>query len=235
MTNEHEVMKLLKELAGDLERRALVTDKTGVSTVERLCWVMDLDPMQPTLKFGAVKQTNEAYVAKELDWYLSQDLNVYPKMSDVKIWTQVCSALGLINSNYGWCIFSVDNGSQYDHVLAELKAKPFSRRAEMIYTRPSMWTDCCENGRSDFICTDKTQAFIRDGRLDYHVHQRSCDLIYGFFNDQAWHHWVYQKLLKDLREDYPDLQPGRMRYIIDSVHVYERHFDLLTQMSMVNL
>ena len=30
-----------------------------------------------------------------------------------KIWKQVASTDNLVNSNYGWCIFSIENGEQY--------------------------------------------------------------------------------------------------------------------------
>jgi hypothetical protein len=33
-------------------------------------------------------------------------------VKDVKIWQEVASNKGEINSNYGWCVFHPDNGSE---------------------------------------------------------------------------------------------------------------------------
>jgi thymidylate synthase len=234
--NEFEVMYLLVELDHDLSEGILVTDKSGVSTVERLMWKMRLDPRQPHLKFGDIKETNDLYVQNELLWYLSQDLNVRNDyVGHVKIWQKVADADGFINSNYGWCVFSEENHRQYDHVVEELLLNPFSRRAEMIYNRPEMWEDYNKNGRSDFMCTDKVQVLIRNNKLIYHVHQRSCDLMFGFFNDFPWACYVYERLMVDLRKTYPDLEYGYIDYVCDSIHVYERHFETLKQMAKVPL
>lgn len=65
-------------------------------------------------------------------------------MDDIKIW-QFCASKDdkqEINSNYGWCVFSEANGSQYEHCLKHLKEDPFTREAMIIYTRPSIQDDC---------------------------------------------------------------------------------------------
>jgi thymidylate synthase len=93
-----------------------------------------------------------------------------------------------------------------------------------MYNRPSMTEDYNKNGRSDYICTIYTQLFIRDNKLIYNVKQRSCDAIYGFFNDFAWHCYVYDKVFKDLLLSYPSLEIGHINYSIDSFHIYEKHF-----------
>lgn len=223
MSNNTIILSKLKELKSRYESNLFVTDKSGVKTVELLNMVVDLDPTQPIIDLG-FKKTNESYVQKELSWYLNQDLNVYPQMSDITIWIKVCDKDGFINSNYGWCIFSKENYSQYDYAVNELKNNQSSRRACMMYNRPSMTEDYNKNGRSDYICTIYTQLFIRDNKLIYNVKQRSCDAIYGFFNDFAWHCYVYDKVFKDLLLTYPSLEIGHINYSIDSFHIYEKHF-----------
>ena len=223
MINEKQISPFIVKLYTKLFKENFVIDKSGVKMVELLGISIKLNPNQPILNFGK-KKSNEAYIKKELDWYLSQDLNVYPMMKDVKIWTEVADKDGYINSNYGWCIFSEANYSQYDFVLEELNRNRESRRACMIYNRPSMTIDYNYRGRSDYICTNYVQCFIRKGKLEYHIHQRSCDMVFGFFNDFAWHCYVYNRLVKDL-----NVSVGNILYIIDSFHVYERHFPILTE------
>jgi thymidylate synthase len=223
MSNNEIVLNVVKEFHNEILNDNFVIDKSGVKTVEFINYNMKLNPLQSVIDVGP-KKTNEKYVEKELQWYLSQSLNIHPMMSDVQIWTQVCDNNGFINSNYGWCIFSENNYNQYDFVLHELQNNPYSRRACMIYNRPSMVIDYNINGRSDYMCTNYVSCFIRNGELIYNIKQRSCDFIYGFFNDFAWHCWVYQKLQNDLK-----CNTGIINYTIDSFHVYERHFDIISK------
>ena len=97
----------------------------------------------------------------------------------------------------------------------------------MIYTRPSMQTEYNKEGMSDFMCTNNTQALIRDNKLIYIINQRSCDAIFGFKNDLYWHINVLKELVEELKIDYPELEPGQIQYQFGSLHVYERHFDLI--------
>jgi len=144
-----------------------------------------------------------------------------------KIWQQVASVNGEINSNYGWVIYNKDNHEQYAQCLRALRRDKNTRRAMMIYTRPSMQTEYNKDGMSDFICTNNTQLLIRNNQLDYIVNQRSCDAIFGFKNDVYWHRHVQNEILKDITTDYPDVTLGKIYYQTGSLHVYERHFDLI--------
>jgi len=73
----------------------------------------------------------------------------------------------------------------------------------MIYQRPSMQYDFNKNGMNDFICTNYVQLFIRNDALIYIVDMRSNDAIYGFFNDFAWHCYIYKKVYTELYQIYP--------------------------------
>src|SRR5262245_60805635 len=83
------------------------------------------------------------YIHREEQWYDSQSLNVNDIPGGApKVWLAVADKTnGEVNSNYGWTTYSKANGEQYSKVLAELKKNPESRRAVVIYTRPSMWED----------------------------------------------------------------------------------------------
>ena len=51
--------------------------------------------------------------------------------------------------------------------FTELWSNPDSRRAQMIYNRPSIWVEYNdEGGKSDFICTNAQTFYIRDGVLN---------------------------------------------------------------------
>jgi thymidylate synthase len=166
---------------------------------------------------------NQEYIDHEIQWYQSMSLNV----NDIPggppaIWKQVSDENGYINSNYGWCLWSEDNYFQFSHVLHELMTNPESRRAVMIYTRPNMWFDYNKNGRSDFMCTNAVQYMIRDGKLHAVVQMRSNDVVYGYKNDYAWQKYVLTILSRML-----DVPTGDIIWNVGSLHVYERHFDLV--------
>jgi thymidylate synthase len=195
-----------------------VTDKSGVKMLELISASFVADE---SAIFGKV---NQDYVDRELAWYKSQSLNV----NDIPggppaIWKQVADKDGFINSNYGWCIWSEMNGNQYDHAVNELRINPESRRAVMIYTRPSMWYKYNACGMSDFMCTNAVQYVIRHGQVNAIVQMRSNDVVFGYKNDYAWQKHVLDLVAADL-----DVPAGVILWNAGSLHVYERHFDLIS-------
>lgn len=202
---------------GLLEEERFVTDKTGCKMIEIVGanFIADL----PSI-FGTV---NEDYVKREIQWYESQSLNVNDIPEPVPaIWKAVATPTGRINSNYGWCIFSDKNHQQYSNCLKTLQNDPFSRRAIMIYTRPQMQYDYNWGGMSDFMCTNTVQYVIRDGKVHSIVQMRSNDVVFGYKNDYAWQKHVLDKLAQDL-----NLPAGNIYWNVGSLHVYEKHFNLV--------
>ena len=200
----------------ELKSERFVTDKTGVKTIEMLGASFEAD--EPSI-FGDV---NDDYIQRELEWYKSMSLYVddIPGITPA-IWKNVASTEGKINSNYGWAIYSEDNGYQYLHVLGELKLNPNSRRAVMIYTRPTMHNDYNQDGMSDFMCTNAVQYMIRDGQLVAIVQMRSNDVVFGYRNDYAWQKYVADELSADLELS----REPKIIWQVGNLHVYERHFD----------
>ena len=200
-----------------LVKEEYVTDKTGVKTLEIMNASFIAD--HPAI-IGTV---NEDYVERELAWYKSQSLNVNDIPGETPaIWKAVATEDGYINSNYGWCIWSDENHNQYTNVLDELKKNPDSRRANMIYTRPTMHSDYNRNGMSDFMCTNNVQYLIRNGELNALVYMRSNDAVFGYKNDWAWQKHVLDSLCKEL-----NVPAGQIYWNVSSLHIYERHFQLL--------
>lgn len=200
-----------------LVKEEYVTDKTGVKTLEIMNASFIAD--QPAI----IGKVNEDYVERELAWYKSQSLNVNDIPGETPaIWKAVATEDGYINSNYGWCIWSDENHNQYTNVLDELKKNPDSRRANMIYTRPTMHSDYNRNGMSDFMCTNNVQYLIRNGELNALVYMRSNDAVFGYKNDWAWQKHVLDSLCNEL-----NVPAGQIYWNVSSLHIYERHFGLL--------
>lgn len=214
------VKDIRDEFADLYKSETFVIDKTGAKVVEIIGSSFVIDR---SFIFG---KPNEEYIERELAWYKSRSLNVNDIPDQVPaIWKAVATPDGLINSNYGYLIFSEENGDQFNNVVRELDKNPFSRRAEMIYTRPSMHSDYNAGGMSDFVCTEAVQYFIRDNRLDVVVKMRSNDAWAGFRNDLAWQQHVQGMVQCELKDTSIDL--GDIYWCAGSLHVYEKNFYLI--------
>ena len=214
-------MKCTNDIRADLIEKYLeqdfVIDRTGAKTIEVLgeSFVATEDWL---IRTPAYK-----YIERELQWYDSQSLYVDDIPGETpQIWKDISSDEGKINSNYGWCIYSEENGNQYKHVLRELKTNPNSRRAAMIYNRPSMHLDFNRDGMSDFMCTFANTFMIRDGKLISHYAMRSNDAVFGYNNDVAWAKFVQGQLAYDL-----GVEVGELIWTATNLHVYERHFGFI--------
>ena len=228
MKNEKVLLPLFKELKTKVDNQDFVIDKSGVKVVELIAPRIELNPQQPLLKFNG-RKTPEKYVNAELDWYLSEDLNVRNISEHASIWKDVSDEAGYINSNYGYLVYSASNHHQYYNCWKELCKNKESRRAIQIYTRPSMHYDYNRDGMSDFICTLAHQFFIRNNELISVVNCRSVDFIFGFFNDFYWFSYIHNEMFEDLLKTYSELKNGKMIYVPNSLHIYERHFDMLNK------
>ena len=183
-----------------------------------------------------LKEPNEEYIQRELEWYLSESLNVNDIPGKTpKIWEQVSDKDGFINSNYGWTTFSKENYSQFDKVLEELsKNNKYSRQGVIIFIRPTMHEDSKRNGMHDFICTYCYNFKIEkdiDGidKLYMMVNMRSNDCVFGYLNDKGFADYVFNRMLNELQKTYPELQKGVMFWKADNFHVYPRHFKYLEE------
>jgi thymidylate synthase len=200
-----------------LRKKEFVIDKTGVKTIEIMnaSFLADDEAL-----FGTV---NEDYIKRELNWYMSMSLNVNQMPAPIPaIWKAVASPEGWINSNYGWCVYSVENHDQFHNCVAELRKNPDSRRAIMIYTRPSMQWEYSTGGMSDFMCTNTVQYLIRDGKVHALVYMRSNDAVFGYKNDYAWQRVVLEAVAHNV-----GVPMGNIYWNVASLHVYERHFELV--------
>jgi thymidylate synthase len=211
------VFNIRNQLIQKYRDEDFVIDKTGVKTIELIgeSFIADED--------WIIRKPNYDYIERELEWYKSQSLFVADIPGETPaIWKQVADKDGKINSNYGYLIWSQENGDQYSHVLDELRHNPNSRRAVMIYNRPSMHTDYYANGMSDFICTYANTFLIRDGKLISHYLMRSNDTVFGYTADVHWSLRVQKQLALDL-----GVEVGDLIWTATSLHVYERHFKFI--------
>jgi thymidylate synthase len=204
------------------KEEVFVTDKTGVRTLEILnCQFVAGEASI----FGKI---DDAYLKKEVDWYDTQEQNINAMAPPIPaLWGSTAGENGETNSNYGWCVHSAQNHYQFKNVLEKLKKNPYSRRAIIIYTRPSMHWEFEEAGKNDFICTNTVQYFIRHNRLETIVNMRSNDAVFGYKCDRHWQMLVRDNLFSELKKVYPHISRGSIVWNAGSFHIYERHFYLV--------
>lgn len=226
---------VLKILRGPLKEfyKKIISNDIVNGTVEILEYSDWFDPSYEFIDYFDIKKASRKYIENEKNWYMSLDRSIkgHPGIESNKIW-QYCASKDEkqeVNSQYGWIVFSPENGvngkNQYECCLEHLVNDINTRQAGMIYTRPTIHAEYCENGKHDFICTTEVWVHIRNNRLIYSVNMRSNDFFTGFVNDWAWHYFVYHKLMNDLHEKGIDVELGNIYWHASSFHVYERNFE----------
>ena len=203
----------------ELRDENFTVDRTNSKTIELIgaSFIADEEAI-----FG---EPNVPYIDAELDWYLGCSTNINDiryKDEPPKAWQYAANEYGEINSNYGKLIFDDKYYRHFDNVVNELNHEPDSRRAVMIYNRPSIWTEFDENGKNDFICTNAVSYYIRDNHLQSVVQMRSNDVVFGYKNDYAWQRYVMNMVANEV-----DCEVGSLIWQVQNLHVYERHFDLV--------
>jgi len=213
----------------ELNDEAYTIDKTGAKTIEMIG--ASFLATEPSI-FG---KPSESYIDAEIKWYESESTNIndiHPNKEPPAAWKYSADPHGNINSNYGHLIYSDKYYSQFDNVVDELVLNPDGRRATMIYTRPSIWVEYDEGGKSDFICTNAVTYYIRNNELQSVVQMRSNDVVFGYKNDYAWQRYVMDRICEAMNDHddrifEEDILPGFMHWQVQNLHVYERHFDLV--------
>lgn len=180
-----------------------------------------------------IKGVSEEYVKHELEWYDSQDrcIKGHAGIENNKVWQSCATEHGIVNSNYGWCIYSHQNGDQFEHVVRAIVNDRSTKQACMYYTRPTIHTECDDgiNAKYDMICTCYTSSLLRDGKLEHHVHMRSNDIWFGLRNDLAWQQEVQRRLIARLNEGGVKCEEGDIVWFADSLHLYERNVEDVKQ------
>ena len=214
------VLDIRNTLQTMYDKEQFITDKTGCKTIQILGASFIAD--EPTI-FGKV---NQEYIDAEINWYKLGSTNIHDIDYDPTpaAWEYTADNNGEINSNYGRLINSPLYFNQYNNAKEELQHNSNSRRATMVYTRPSIWEEYQDNGKNDFICTNAVSFYINSlsSQVDCVVQMRSNDAVYGYKNDYAWHKHILNKLSNDLGYD-----SGLIYWQVQNLHIYERHFKYL--------
>ena len=188
---------------------------------------------------GVIDGSSESYLRYEFEWYRSEDLSIknHPGIETNPIWKNCATVNGNVNINYCCCVYSKENGDQFYHALNALLDDVHSRRAEIIYTRPSIHVEQNDgiHANQDMLCTNYIMFLIRDNTLYMHVHMRSNDIWHGLRYDLAWQQHVYSDMYSKLTDTkYEDLKKGTITWLADSLHIYTRDLPAINKFIQYN-
>jgi len=221
------VKNIRAQFRQNFEDQEFVVDRSGQKMIEILGASFLAD--EPAI-FGT---PNEEYIAAEIEWYKSMSTNINDIYKGEKeppaAWKMTANKNGEINSNYGYLVHAERFHNQFTNVVQELNNNVFSRRATMVYTRPSIWTEYSEQGKNDFICTNAVTYYIRNNKLHCVVQMRSNDVVFGYKNDYAWQKYLLNEVVNEYLDwnIFDELEPGNIYWQVQNLHMYQRHFKLL--------
>lgn len=169
------------------------------------------------------------YIKQEILWYLRGDPGDIGILQLAKIWEGMINEDGTINSNYGYYLFSPmavplysQHKSNFARIVSELIRDPLSRRAAVAI----MNNDHLNSETRDYPCTCYLNFHIRQNTLYMYVRMRSQDAIFGMGNDAPFFSFVHELVWATLKHHYRDLELGTYHHTSDSLHIYERHFEM---------
>lgn len=212
----------------DLVRRGLETEARGMRTRNVHNLAIVLDAAQPVLTSFDARKLNLNYCKKEWLWYLGANKYDDSIEQHATMWKKLKQVDGSYHSNYGQYIFAEPHllDSQFWVCVRQLIIDPGTRRASMMLLKQEHLYP--EN--TDTVCTYAINFTVENNALHMTVMMRSNDVIFGFTNDAFCFHQLYNMVYVILAQNIQDLQMGMYTHMSNSMHVYERHFEMIDKL-----
>lgn len=226
--------ELMYDLIREFDYPDFICNPRGREVKELLVKRLVLTNPRNRLITNDKRKANYGFTIGEFLWYMRgseslSELYYYnkrtPSFSDDGI---------TVNSAYGKRIFKdeVEYGQdQWQLCKKTLEQDKDSRRALLLINKPEDQFKAVVNGSKDVPCTLSLQFFIREDELYLHVNMRSNDVVWGLTSDLFSFTMLQECMLLELKQTYPDLELGRYFHTAGSIHVYERHYDMIDNMA----
>jgi thymidylate synthase len=189
----------------------------GLDVIELENFNYELAPYVRFMSFPA-RKLNINYIKEEFLWYLHGDRFDTSIANHAKMWKDIINLDGSINSNYGQYLFGTTK--QFNNVYEILKRDKDSRRASVVILNKEHLL----SETKDVPCTYALNFRIRGNRLNMSVHMRSQDAIFGMGNDAPAFSFIHEMMFNLLKEIYPKLEYGMYHHVVDSFHIYAKHY-----------
>lgn len=221
-------MRAYKELVHEILHSGNVrTDRTGVGTRSLFGRQIRFD-LANGFPLVTLKKTPFGAVVRELLWFIAGDTNVRSlQTNNVHIWDEWADDCGELGPIYGrqWRSWparfaGLDPIDQLADVIAEIKAKPDSRRLLV-----SAWNVAELPEMRLAPCHCLFQFYVHDDRLSCQLYQRSADVFLGVpFNIASY------ALLTHMIAQVCGLKVGEFVHTFGDVHLYLNHHDQAWEM-----
>lgn len=177
------------------------------------------DPTQRQIKISC-RPWKKQNAAAEFAWYMTRNADVSCIAKYLPRWEHFSDDGKHVNSQYGalW-------HNQIMHVIERLRSDECTRRAVVSLYDSSFAAYCGK----DMPCTCDLVFNVRGSKLFLTVFMRSNDAVWGFCNDQ-----FAFTLLQELIANELGLECGSYVHIAASMHIYERHYDMLEAYPNIN-
>lgn len=176
------------------------------------------------------RKLNVRYAIEEFLWYIRANKYDDSIEKHASMWKKLQQEDGSYFSNYGQYIFSSftpDGITPFRFAFEQLKRNAGSRRAAI----PLLRRDHCFHENTDMVCTFAIQWFIRNNSLNMIVNMRSNDAVWGLTNDAFCFVGLHKLMLIALQNsdeyEYMNLRLGTYSHIANTLHVYERHYEMV--------
>lgn len=197
----------------------------GMKCLETLSYNFSLENPRNRIVSLKARKTSLRYLLAEFIWYLSGSNLAAPIAEYAPFWSSITDD-GYVNSNYGYRLFGYSpkiNYNQWQTVKTMLINDPETRQAVMHINSSYDY----EQPSKDVPCTMYLHWFIRNRNLNLQVRMRSNDLIMGYTNDLFQFSMLQELMVLELQALGVDVKLGTYHHVADSLHVYERHFDMI--------
>lgn len=222
---------IYQQLCGDILKMPQFTPAPrGMQIKEFTNALLVLNKPQNRVVTIPERETSMNYLAGEFAFYMSGSNKLKNISHYSKFWNHVSDNGRTVNSGYGYKLFKkrTKRNNQFEYAMEQLLRDKDSRKAIMeIYTAENANVSTKDNP-----CTMYLQFFIRENKLDCHCYMRSNDIWFGLTYDIPFFTIIQELLLIRLRYYmYPDLNLGRYYHNVGSLHVYEKNFDQVRDVS----
>lgn len=205
-----------------------ITSPRGRRTLE----LLDVTYSMPPTEHFDVRPTRNLslnYVFREFLWFCKADRHDVRMQEYAPIWKTCIQWDGGINSNYGQYLFAGGYESVFCKALSHIVADQDTRRCWMpiFQTYHQEWP-----AHEDYPCTTGIGFRVRGNALEMIVHMRSQDLWWGAANDEPVCYLIQLLAQAYLAKYDVVLDCGEIVHKIDSLHIYERHWDKVQAAAM---
>ncbi len=218
--------ELFINISKEMMSTGVVNAPRGLKTIElQDAWLELSNPLESIVSLPE-RALSMKYLKGEMEWYESGSLNVNDIACHSSFWKKLADTNGTVNSNYGFLVMKEKwaGKSQLEWCIDSLKKDPCTRQAVMNYNQPRH--KYC--GNKDFVCATAQQFIKRNDKLDTIVLMRSNDLIFGLSYDMPWFTSLQQRVSEET-----GIPLGIYYHYDTSLHVYEKHFDMVKKISEI--